>query len=157
MTVGPYAVPQSYSYWIGRTATKYDATDFDIGSGPNGEGEIVFYNSNMGPNGVLGGAVPSYGSVPCVTWINSVPYSNWFCGYGSTRPDNGVIWLNDFYLSNPTVLAIDYGLITVMHEVGHLLGMAHAYSGCMSIMVNNMTSTTSNLTSWETSWINNQY
>lgn|GEM_PF-2007332 len=157
MTSGPYPTPESYNHWIGVAVTKYDATDIDLGAGSNGEGEIAFINANMGPNGVLGAATPYWGSVPCFTWINMIPYSNYFCNYTTTRPDNGVVWLNDFNLSNRSILALDYGLITIMHEIGHLLGLGHAYPGCNSIMMNNLLSTTSDFRSWETMWLNAQY
>lgn len=153
--------PLPYSTWIGQAAVKYTATDIDGGLGPNGEGLIRFLNLNLGATGAMASAFPfsgGYNGLDCAVLIYGVIHPTYLCNWTTNRADYGVITLNDFYLGNPTNIAYQAPLSVIMHEVGHLIGMNHAYYGCNSFMNGTWTlSSPVDFTFWELAWVNGIY
>ncbi|MDP1548418.1 MAG: hypothetical protein Q8L87_20595 [Anaerolineales bacterium] len=160
-TSGPLPSPNTYSNWIGQAALKYVATDMDVGMGPNGEGEIRFFNLDLGATGTMAAAFPfhgGYNGLDCAYLIYGVMHPSGLCNWTTNRADYGRIRLNDHYMENPITISYGGPLSVIMHEVGHLIGWNHSYPGCTSFMNQTWTlSSPVDFQIWELVWLNGIY
>ena len=157
LTSGPGSYPQTYTYWIQSVATTYLNTDLDAGLGPNGEGEVTFFNTAMGQNGPFGSTEAWSTSETCHVWIGGRTYDSGNCNTTTQRPIKGQIRLNDSILANPSYIALGAPMTTIQHETGHIFGMGHNDS-CTSFMKTSFVAgLPSSLQFWEVIWINANY
>lgn len=131
LTLGPGNPPVTYSYAITNGAPTILNTDINLGLGPNGEGEITFYNSIYGSSVAYAFVRVYSGTIECTEFTGVVTEDAEICNDSSLKADSAWVVLNDSKLASLTLPALTRVMI---HEVGHVLGLSHAPGSCSSVM-----------------------
>jgi hypothetical protein len=161
MSCGP-SWYENYSAFLPAVATEYTSTNIDAGAGPNGEGKIALENNAYAMSTDHAAAQPFYGTTPCASLLGTQMTVNGNCNKTNKRPDSAIIYFNDYYLDDQYDSSALYrhdniGYQLVLHEVGHVIGMAHNNSTATFMNYPGTASTVDYLQLIEKIWINSVY